>query len=130
LTYRYEKTSRLENSQGRDNGKIFKIVKHCIPTVWYLLHLTAIIIIIATMNADDSKTIIAGAAAWTAAVVPVQIVGRAVATGGTGTKILALVGGIGIAAGTTPLLAYIMNWKTQYACVRGIAIGIRYRSNH
>ena len=76
------------------------------------------------MNADYIKTIIAGAAAWTAAVVPVQIVGRAVATGGTGTKIQALVGGIGIAAGTTPLLAYIMNWKTQYARVRGVAIAL------
>lgn len=76
------------------------------------------------MNADDMKTMLAGAAAWTAAIVPVSMVGKIVSTGGTGAKVVALIVGAGISAGTTPLLASLMNWKTQYARVRGIAIAL------
>ena len=67
---------------------------------------------------------LAGAAAWTVAIVPVSIAGKIVHAGGTDTKFLALVFGTGIAAGTTPFLAYLLNWKTQYARVRGIAIAL------
>ena len=76
------------------------------------------------MKTDDLKTVAAGVVAWTAAIIPVSMAGKIVSEGGTGTKILALVLGTGIAAGTTPLLAYFMDWKSQYARVRGIAIAL------
>jgi hypothetical protein len=76
------------------------------------------------MNSEDVSSMIAGAVAWTMAIVPVATVGKVVHAGGTGTKVLALILGTGIAAGTTPLLAYVMNWKTQYARVRGIALAL------
>jgi hypothetical protein len=73
---------------------------------------------------DDLKTIGVGTLAWTLAIPAVKVAGNGVATGGTGSKILALIVGTGIAAGTTPILSYIMNWKTQYSRVRGIAIAL------
>lgn len=76
------------------------------------------------MNSDDLSSMVAGAVAWTMAIVPVATAGKVVHAGGTGTKVLALILGAGIAAGTTPLLAYVMKWKTQYARVRGIAIAL------
>jgi hypothetical protein len=62
--------------------------------------------------------------AWTMAIVPPETIGKAIADGGIGTKVFAIVLSAGIAAGTTPLQLYIMDWKTPHARVGDIAIAI------
>jgi type IV secretory pathway VirB2 component (pilin) len=73
---------------------------------------------------DDITTMIAGAAAWMCAIPAVQVAGRSVAKGGTGTKVGAVVAGVIIAYGTTPLLSYLFGWKTAHQKVRGIALAL------
>jgi type IV secretory pathway VirB2 component (pilin) len=73
---------------------------------------------------NDLVTMVAGGAAWTCAIPAVQLAGRSVAKGGTGTKVAAVVAGVIIAYGTTPLLSYLMSWKTAETKVRGIALAL------
>lgn len=73
---------------------------------------------------DDIVTMIAGAAAWTCAIPAVQFAGCSVAKGGTGVKLAAVLAGVGIAYGTTPILAYLLGWKTAESKVRGIALAL------
>jgi type IV secretory pathway VirB2 component (pilin) len=65
-----------------------------------------------------------GGAVWTCAILPVQLAGRSVAKGGTGTKVAAVAVGAIIAYGTTPLFAYLMSWKTAETKIRGIALAL------
>ena len=71
---------------------------------------------------SDLTTMIAGATAWAMAIPAVKFAGNAVATGGNGSKALALVVGVGIAWSTTPLMSMLMGWKTPNQKVRGIAL--------
>lgn len=85
---------------------------------------------LADMTVDDVKSIVAGLVAWTAAIVPVKIAGNAVVdTQKSGNdmmmnKIVAVVVGVGIAGATTPLMSYLMGWKTPSQKVRGIALAL------
>jgi ethanolamine transporter EutH len=102
------------------------------------------------MDSKDLKTIIAGAIAWTIAIPAVKIAGQAITTVSTATtpikkdedssstvkdktdlkknllvkKTAAVILGFGIAALTSKLLPQIMDWKTQYEKVRGIALAL------
>jgi hypothetical protein len=74
---------------------------------------------------DDIMTVIAGAAGWTCAIPAVKVAGRAVANSDSfGTKVAAILVGVGIAYGTTPLMSHIMDWKTPERKVRGIALAL------
>ena len=73
---------------------------------------------------SDLQSLAVGAAGWAVAIPAVKIAGSGVANGGTNEKALALVVGIGIASCTTPLLSYIMSWKTPHERVRGIALAL------
>lgn len=76
------------------------------------------------MDTNDIATYGAGVAAWTLAIVPVKWIGNVTATGEVGNKVFAVVLGTLIAYGTTPIMSYMMGWKTQYERVRGIAIAL------
>jgi hypothetical protein len=76
------------------------------------------------MNNDDLKSIGIGVIAWSLAVPAVKYAGDAVVKGGQVTKVVALAFGGGLAASTTPLLSYIMGWKTPHSRVRGIALAL------
>jgi len=79
------------------------------------------------MNTDDLKSLGIGAIAWSLAVPAVKFAGDAVAKekgSGNTAKIGAVVFGACLAASTTPLLSYIMGWKTPHSRVRGIALAL------
>ena len=85
------------------------------------------------MTVNDLKIMAAGAGAWAAAVPAVKIAGNAIvgsdSTAGsdndlTVAKTGAVVVGVLIAVGTSKFLPYIMDWKTPYEKVRGIALAL------
>jgi hypothetical protein len=72
----------------------------------------------------DLTTMAAGAMGWAAAVPAVKVAGASVARSGGSFTVMggALVVGIGIAYVTTPLLSYLLDWKTPNEKVRGVAL--------
>lgn len=76
------------------------------------------------MDGDDLKTMAADPSTCTDVTMPVSTLGKLESDGETATKLLAFIVGIVIAAGTTSLLPYLTNWKSQYVCFRGIAIAL------
>jgi hypothetical protein len=73
---------------------------------------------------SDLTTMAVGAVGWAAAIPAVKMAGAGVAAGGAGEKSLALVIGVGIAAATTPLLSYLLQWQTPHERVRGVALAL------
>ena len=74
-------------------------------------------------TSSDLLAMIAGATGWAVAIPAVQIAGNAVVTApSANNKALALLVGIGIAYGTTPLLSKLLAWKTSTQKVRGVAL--------
>lgn len=81
------------------------------------------------ITVDDFKSLVAGVVAWVLAVPPVTVVGHAVVAindeqDKTANKIGALVVGVVVAGATTPLLSYVMGWKTPSQKVRGVALAL------
>lgn len=76
------------------------------------------------MEANDVKALAVGAAAWASVIPVVQLAGPVVARGGTGTKVTMLAVGLGIAVATTPVLSYLMGWKTRPDRIRGVALAL------
>jgi hypothetical protein len=76
-------------------------------------------------NSFDAKALVSGALAWAAAIPAVMLVGPKTAeSSATSNKVLALALGVGISAATTPLLSYVLNWRTREEKVRGIALAL------
>ena len=87
-------------------------------------------------NNKDMTIMAVGAAAWACAVPAVQMAGRGLMASSSHTssskdefgflvsRAAALLVGIGIAAGTTPLLSYLLHWQTPSEKVRGIALAL------
>lgn len=73
---------------------------------------------------NDGIALLAGAGAWTAVIPLVKYAGEACTNGGANTKIFFLAFGVGLAWVTTPLLSYILGWKTRDARIRGIALSL------
>lgn len=71
---------------------------------------------------SDLTTIAAGATGWALAIPAAKIAGQGVAAGRPTNQVLALVVGVGIAYGTTPLLSKLLNWRTPGQKVRGVAL--------
>jgi hypothetical protein len=76
------------------------------------------------LTARDSVSLAAGAAAWAAAVPLVRAVGPVVANGGARTRGGVLLLALAIGAGTTPLLARLLGWKSSAERVRGVALAL------
>jgi hypothetical protein len=75
---------------------------------------------------DDIMTVIAGAAGWTCAIPAVKVAGRAVANSDSfGTKMAAILVGVGIAYGTTPFLPtfYTKSYEEGIGCAGNIFLG-------
>jgi hypothetical protein len=77
-----------------------------------------------TMATTDSVALLAGAGAWAAVIPLVKYAGEVCELGGTNTKIAFLGFGVLVAGVTTPLLSYILGWKTREARIRGIALAL------
>ena len=76
------------------------------------------------MESRDVKLLVVGAAAWAAAVPLVKFAGPIVANGGPAAKIGMVAFGVGLAACTTPLLSYVLGWRSREERTRGIAIAL------
>jgi len=72
---------------------------------------------------EDAKTLIAGAAAWACAVPVVRFAGPLIARGG-GPRLAALALCGAIALSTTPVVSYILGWRSRAERMRGIALAL------
>jgi hypothetical protein len=72
----------------------------------------------------DILAMVGGAVGWTAAILPVKWLGALVASGGASVDMLAVVLGVLIAVATTPLVSFLMGWKTREARIRGVALAL------
>mmetsp|Transcript_37590 Transcript_37590/g.91366 ORF Transcript_37590/g.91366 Transcript_37590/m.91366 type:complete len:134 (+) Transcript_37590:122-523(+) len=85
------------------------------------------------MTVNDLKIMAAGAGAWAVAIPAVKIAGNAIVGSETEkspddnlavAKTGAAIVGVLISVGTSKFLPHVMDWKTPYEKVRGIAIAL------
>lgn len=111
---------------SRLHEKFWWLQSYCAPTNTRNLNFFAsckkIVINIMASLKNDFLTMAAGALAWGCAIPAVKFAGKSVAN--RGHTPIALVAGLSIAYGTTPLMAYVLNWGTSEHKVRGIALAL------
>lgn len=76
------------------------------------------------ITTSDTLAMLAGAGAWAAVIPIVKYAGEACEVGGNNTKIAFLGFGVVLAGVTTPLMSYLLGWKTREARIRGIALAL------
>mmetsp|Transcript_44900 Transcript_44900/g.105353 ORF Transcript_44900/g.105353 Transcript_44900/m.105353 type:complete len:124 (-) Transcript_44900:210-581(-) len=77
------------------------------------------------MQDGDVKAMVGGALGWGAAIPAVILAGRVTTPeSGTTGKVATVAFGVALAVATTPLLSYLLGWKTQPERIRGVALAL------